>query len=56
MDEMSLGDESDAEPMPTDMLEEIPVRIQSHLSINRRVAYYRICYCIKKRQTEWKGA
>ena len=36
MDEISLGDEYDAEPMNTDMLEDIRDGIQSHPSINRR--------------------
>ena len=36
MDEMSPGDESDAEPMPMNMLEEISDGSQYHKSINRR--------------------
>ena len=36
MDEMSLDDESDAEPMPTDMLENIIDGSQSHPSTNMR--------------------
>ena len=38
IDEMSSGNESDAEPMSTDMLEEIRDGVQSHPSINRREA------------------
>ena len=36
MDVMSSGDESDAEPMSTDMLEYIRGRSQPHLIIDRR--------------------
>ena len=36
MDEMSSGDKSDAEPMPTHMLEDIHDRSQYHPSINKR--------------------
>ena len=35
---MSSVDESDAEPMSTEMLEYIPDGNQSHLSVNRRDA------------------
>ena len=56
MDAMSWSHESDAEPMSTDMLDDICDRSQSHPSINRRKAYYKIHYCLKKSQVEWKGA
>ena len=56
MDMMSSGDESDAEPMSTDMLEDSCDKIQSHPSINRREVYYNIRGCIKWGQAEWKGA
>ena len=39
---MSSGNESDAEPMSADMLEDISDGSQSHLIINRREALYRI--------------
>ena len=55
MDEMSSGDESDSEPMYTDMLEDIYDGSQSHLIINRREARYNTCYPIKRYQAEWKG-
>ena len=42
MDALSLGDESDAEPMSTDMLEDIYDGSQSHLRTNRREAGYKI--------------
>ena len=53
---MSSGDESEAEPMSTDMLEDIRERSQYHPSINRREACYRIRDCVKQSQSEWKGA
>ena len=53
---MSSGDESEAEPMSTDMLEDIRERSQYHPSINRREACYRIRDCVKQSQAEWKGA
>ena len=49
MDEMSLGDESDAEPMSTDMLEYICDKSQYHQSINSRDAPYNTYDCIRKR-------
>ena len=49
MDEVSPGDESDAETMPTDMLEDIRYGSQYHPSINRREARYNIRDCIKQR-------
>ena len=36
MDEISSGNESDAEPMSTEMLEDILDGSQSHPSVNRR--------------------
>ena len=56
MDEMSSGDVYYDEPMPTDMLEDISYGSQSHPSINRREARYKIRVCLKKRQEEFKGA
>ena len=56
IDAVSSGDESDAEPMSTDMLEDIFESSQSHLSINMREVRYKIRYLIKQRQAEWKGA
>ena len=54
MDETSSGNESDVEPIPTDMLEEICDGSQSCPSINRREACYKIHYHIKQRREEWK--
>ena len=52
----SSGDESDAQPMYTDVLEDIPDGIQSRPIINRIEARYNIRGCIKRGQAEWKGA
>ena len=56
MDAMSSGNESDAEPMSKDMLEDIRDGNQFHTIINSREARYKICYRIKRGQSEWKGA
>ena len=53
MDEMSSVDECDAEPTPTDVLEDICDGSLFHPIINRREARYKICDCIKK--CEWNG-
>ena len=54
MDAVSSGDEPDAEPMSTDMLEDIHDSSQSHTSINRRESRYKIRDCIKRSQLELK--
>ena len=53
---MSSGDKYDAETMSMYMLEYICYGSQSHPSINRREARYKIHACIKRGQVEWKGA
>ena len=55
MDVMNSGDESDDEPMSTEMLEDIHDGSQYHPNVNRIETYYKIRDCIKKRQQEWKG-
>ena len=50
------GDESDSEPISIEMLEYIRDGIQSYPGVNGREACYKVCDCIKQRQTEWKGA
>ena len=50
MDEMSSSDESAAEPMSTDILEDIRDGSQSSQNINRREACYKIRNQIKQRQ------
>ena len=42
MNEMNSGDESDDDPMSTEILEGILDRSQSHPNINRREACYKI--------------
>ena len=56
MDLISSVDDSDAEHMSTEMLEGICDGSQSHPSINRREARYKILGCIKQGRSEWKGA
>ena len=52
---MELGDESEDEPMSTEMVEDIHVSSQSHLSVNSREAHDKIRDCMKQIQMEWKG-
>ena len=47
MDGMDTGDESEDEPMSTEMLEDICDSIQPHQSVNRREAHYKISDHIK---------
>ena len=56
MDAISSGNESDAEPISMDMLEDICDGSQSHPSINSREACHNIHYIIKQGQVEWKEA
>ena len=55
IDALDSGNESDAEPMSTDMLEIFCVGSQAHPIINKREALYKIRYCIKQGQAERKG-
>ena len=52
---MSPGDESDSEPMSTDLLEDIRDGSQSRPIINRREARYNIRDHIFLKQSECKG-
>ena len=52
---MDSSDDSDDEPMSTDMLEEIREGIQSHPDVNRRDAHYKIRDLSKQIKSEWKG-
>ena len=56
MDAMDSGDESDDEPISTEMLEDILDGSHSHPRVNRREARYKIHDSIKQRQLERKGA
>ena len=51
MDAMDYDDESDDEPMSTEILEDIRDGSQSHQNVNRIEARYKTCDCIK----QWKG-
>ena len=52
MDVMDSGDESDDEPISTEMLEDIHDGSQYHTNVNRREARYKIRDHVKRRQTE----
>ena len=56
MDAMSSRNKSYAEPIPTDMLEDIRDKSQSHPIINRRESRNKICDIILKRVPQWKEA
>ena len=56
MDAISPGNESDAESMYSEMLEDIIDVSKYHRSVNRWDAYYKICDRIKRGQLEWTGA
>ena len=51
MDVMDSGDESDDEPMSTEMLEDINDGSQSHPNVNRKEARYKIRDCIRQIQS-----
>ena len=53
---MSSGDDSDAEPMYTEKLEDICDNSQSHPSVNSIETRYKIPDHSKRSQAEWKGA
>ena len=48
---MNSGDESDDEPMPTDMLEDICDGSQSHTNVKSREAHYKTRDSIKQVQS-----
>ena len=56
MDAISSVNESDNEPISTNILEYIRDGSQSHIIINKREARYKTCDRIKQRLSEWKGA
>ena len=51
MDAMNAGDESDHDVISTEMLEDIRDRSQTHPSVNRREACYKIRDHIRQRQS-----
>ena len=54
MDAMDSGDNSDHDTISMDMLGKNCDRSQSHPNINKIEARYKICDCIRQRQSEWK--
>ena len=56
MDTMDSGDELDHEPISTEILEDIRDGSQSHPSVNKREALYKIRDPIKQRQSKRKRA
>ena len=56
MDDINYSDKSDYDLISTEMLEDIRDGSQTHLSVNRREARYKIRDCIRQRQSEQKGA
>ena len=48
--------ESDHDIISTEMLEDILDESQTHPSVDRIESHYKICDCIRQRQSEWKGA
>ena len=56
MDTMDYGNESNDDPISTDILEEIRDGSQYHPNVNRRGVHYKIRDHIKQRQPEWKRA
>ena len=53
---LDYGHESDDEPMPTEMLEDICDGRHYHPDVNRREAQYKIRDCFKQKQSEWNVA
>ena len=53
---MDSGDESDHDLISMEMLEDIHDGSQTYLNVNSREARYKIRYCIRQRQLEWKRA
>ena len=56
MENMNSGDESYQDLIFTEMLEDIRDGSHTHPNVNRREAYCKIHYRIRKRQSEWNGA
>ena len=56
MENINSGDEPDHDLISTEMLEDIRDRSQTHTSVNRRDARYKIRDSIMQRQFECKGA
>ena len=55
MDAINSGDESDHDIISIDILEDIRDQSQTHPSVNKREARYKIRDRIRQKQSEWKG-
>ena len=55
MDAINYDDELDHDLISMEMLEDIHDISQTHPNVNRREEHYKICDCIRQRQSEWKG-
>ena len=55
IDVMDYGDESDHDLISTQMLDDICDGSRSRPNVNQRESRYKICDCIRQRQSEWKG-
>ena len=56
MENLDSNENSDHDLIPTEMLEDICDRSQTHQNVNKREACYKIRDCVRQRQLEWKGA
>ena len=55
MENLNSNEESYHDIISTEMLEDIWDGSQTHPNINKREARYKICDCVRQRQSEWKG-
>ena len=56
IENINSGDESDHDLISMEMSEYIHDGSQTHPDVNISEARYKICYNIRQRQSEWKGA
>ena len=54
MENINSSDESDHDLICTEMLHNIRDGSQTHPKVNKREARYKIRYCVRQRQSEWK--
>ena len=52
---LNSGDESDHDLISTEMLQDIRDGSHTRPNFNKTEARYKIRYCIRQRQSEWKG-
>ena len=55
MENLDEKEKSDHNLISLETLEDIRDGSQTHPAVNKREARYKISYCIKQRQSEWKG-